>query len=641
MSDSGGTRLTVDDDELHPRQPAENPLAPYGYEPVDGGYYPPLRPDQRHRWAWQTEDWRPYASGLPRLAEKAGGRQFTKPSDVFGAAAEAAGRYGSHLAHGLWQAGPGTMQQVASGELQPGTREFNEAAANTALAYGALGTPIPRPAGSLGMFGGPTSRTAPLSKLSEAKGMEYEARRRLNEEGVLYNKDDFRDPIFEHTGWAKDASGQWNYIIPDVGAEIINLDHPLMGKLDYVSPFGPEGNKTMYSPHYNFGQVKGADLTVGDILKHDYLYKAYPDLKDIKVKPTGVFDTSLGGYDSASNTMYLGYLTKDQMRSVVMHELQHAVQKREGFARGGNTAEFLPPDFAETKKVADKDMTTMNDFLRGEGINPYTFRQYHGIGEHTAPDRQYIRGDDLKAIEKASTPLFVKEYGKVLNEYNRHLDMRDEAFRKYEALMGEVQSRATQAMLHAGRWDRPAWEIGELKWSSDGKHEIVPYTPEHEQIYRPQRPQPTTQPQAPTTLTPVDEPSTVMRSEPIDLAGERAKRAAAQEEEKRAGVRKGLEEMRSRLVDEPPSYPMPKEVTDALKYFDSLGFETNREAIREIRRAGPSWQTQFDMRAQHEYMPQIDDLARHKDTLAHRRHIDVLNKYLSRPPGGWPEGTKF
>lgn len=495
MSDSGGTRLTVDDDELHPRQPVQNPLAPYGYERVGDGYYPPLPPGVNHRWFWQTDDWRPYASGLPKLAEQAGGRQFTKPSDVFGAAAEAAGKYGSHLAHGLWQAGPGTVQQVMTGELQPGTREFNEAAANTALAYGALGTPIPRPAGSLGMFGGIRSKTAPREKLKEAQAMDDLAQQRMKEEFRPYYAEDFRDPIFEHTGWAKspDGTGAWNYIIPDAGAELINLDHPKMRKVEYKSVYGdPTRDKTWYTPESMFGSKD--NLTVGDILKHDYLYKAYPDLKDIKVQATGPFDSSLGGYSSETNTLYLGHLTKDDMLSVMLHELQHAIQQREGWARGGNTAEFLPPDFAKTKAIADRYMGEMNDELRAQGINPYTFRKYHGIGEHAAPDREYIRGAELKAIEDASTPEYMEQYRAVVDNYHKHMDMRDEAFRKYEALIGETQSRATQAMHHAQRWDRPAWEIGELQFSSDGSHKIVPYTPTQQQIYRPQRAPPPPRP---------------------------------------------------------------------------------------------------------------------------------------------------
>lgn len=505
MSDAGGTRLTVDDDDLHPTQPAQNPLAPYGYEQPNAGYYPPLRADQDHRYPWQTEDWRTYASGLPRLAEKAGGSVYTKPSDVFGAAAEAAGKYGAHLAHGLWQAGPGTLQRVMTGELQPGTREFNEAAANTALAYGVLGLPIPRPYGSLGIFGGPLSRTAPLSKLSEARGMEYEARRQLQEKGVPYNKDDFRDPIFEHTGWAKDASGQWNYIIPDAGAELINIDtHPMMRTHEYQSPLGPDKNQTWYAPKFDFSGTQ--KLTVGDILKHDYLYKGYPDLKDIKVQPTGVFDSSLGAYSSKTNTIYLGLNTKENMLSVLMHELNHAVQHREGFPRGGSMDEFLPHDFGPTMTAAQERMNNLNEELRGKGINPYVFRQYHGIGEHAAPDRRYISLGDQATIQTEVPRNFLADYKIAMAEHSRLNDMKTEAFQKYQNLIGEVQSRATQAMLHSRRWDRPAWEIGELSWDSSGQHKIVPYTPEHEQIYRPQWDPPPPpygkQPQAPTMPRP-------------------------------------------------------------------------------------------------------------------------------------------
>jgi hypothetical protein len=147
VSDSGGTRLTIDDDnQLSPRTPAANPLAPYGYEDPQAGYYPPLPEGVRHRWFWESHPERPYASGLPKLAERG---QRPTWSDM----ADAAARYGTHVAQGLWDAGPGAIKRVMTGEVQPGTPEFNQLGADVAMNVGMLAAPIPRPYGSLGQFG--------------------------------------------------------------------------------------------------------------------------------------------------------------------------------------------------------------------------------------------------------------------------------------------------------------------------------------------------------------------------------------------------------------------------------------------------------------------------------------------------------
>lgn len=160
MSDSGGTRLTIDDDnQLSPRTPAANPLAPYGYEDPQAGYYPPLPEGVRHRWFWESHPERPYASGLPKLAERG---QRPTWSDM----ADAAARYGTHVAQGLWDAGPGAIKRVMTGEVQPGTPEFNQLGADVAMNVGMLAAPIPRPYGSLGQFGAYHGTGALFTKFS-------------------------------------------------------------------------------------------------------------------------------------------------------------------------------------------------------------------------------------------------------------------------------------------------------------------------------------------------------------------------------------------------------------------------------------------------------------------------------------------
>lgn len=77
---------------------------------------------------------------------------------------------------------------------------------------------------------------------------------------------------------------------------------------------------------------------LGNVFEHPELLKAYPDLANIKVgKETS--SNYRGMYNPEENTITTGgglIGGADQSRSTMLHELQHAIQQKEGMARGGN-----------------------------------------------------------------------------------------------------------------------------------------------------------------------------------------------------------------------------------------------------------------------------------------------------------------
>jgi hypothetical protein len=77
---------------------------------------------------------------------------------------------------------------------------------------------------------------------------------------------------------------------------------------------------------------------LGNVFEHPELLKAYPDLATIKVgKETS--GNYRGMYNPEENTITTGggiIGGADQSRSTMLHELQHAIQQKEGMARGGN-----------------------------------------------------------------------------------------------------------------------------------------------------------------------------------------------------------------------------------------------------------------------------------------------------------------
>lgn len=93
-------------------------------------------------------------------------------------------------------------------------------------------------------------------------------------------------------------------------------------------------------------QLKASEkIKVGDVLDHPELFKQYPWAKDINLEFTSVKQLQgSGSYDSKNNLMTLNKSIArelpDEARSVLLHEVQHAIQEREGFAKGGSPIEF-------------------------------------------------------------------------------------------------------------------------------------------------------------------------------------------------------------------------------------------------------------------------------------------------------------
>ena len=97
---------------------------------------------------------------------------------------------------------------------------------------------------------------------------------------------------------------------------------------------------------------RGVTRPLGDFLDHDELFEAYPQLKSYST--TIIFDPkepSRGSFSPSRNQIMIniadmrplgdsavsGASLKRQIKSTLVHEIQHAVQEIEGFARGYNT----------------------------------------------------------------------------------------------------------------------------------------------------------------------------------------------------------------------------------------------------------------------------------------------------------------
>jgi hypothetical protein len=210
---------------------------------------------------------------------------------------------------------------VYAGRVDPLSNEGIERA--NALAGLAMGGGIGRAAMapadevSLGTFGG-------VRASSNFKAAQQEALAEARERGKSVGQPTASNPhgepgweerltaIYRDTGWFPGPDGKWRFEIPDAGAEVAGATE-FSGRL-------------------------------GDYVSHPRLYEEYPDLAgaQLTVHPRAL-DNLLGratrgddGQVGKIELMAAEGKSPEEIRSVLLHEMQHLIQHKEGFTPGGS-----------------------------------------------------------------------------------------------------------------------------------------------------------------------------------------------------------------------------------------------------------------------------------------------------------------
>ena len=192
------------------------------------------------------------------------------------------------------------------------------------------------------------------------------------------------DTVRKETGWFKGVDNKWYYEIDDSKAVLRKTKlgaHKKGMKLDDVSKYLPE------------------------ILDHKELYEAYPFLKSLKVTltPKSTMKDSEADYSSSLGLIRLvnkgtNFIMEKQKGSL-LHEIQHAVQDYEGFARGTNLKEAA-------KIIAKRRGVKPSAVSRDDAIMFYGST----LGEITARDADRRR--KLMRSERLANPPMVGEIGR-------------------------------------------------------------------------------------------------------------------------------------------------------------------------------------------------------------------------------------
>ena len=169
---------------------------------------------------------------------------------------------------------------------------------------------------ALNQMAGENAKTAALDKLEQAKAMVG---------------DKTPEDIYKATGWFKGQDGKWRFEIPD-NLEAISLDKLLNDKR----------------------------AKLGEIYDNPQLFEAYPDLKDVPVRIEEI-EKGFNGFAYADTITISASLKNDnEAKSILVHEIQHLIQKREGFARGGGP-KTAREQIREEQRILDRQFGSFSE----------------------------------------------------------------------------------------------------------------------------------------------------------------------------------------------------------------------------------------------------------------------------------------
>lgn len=141
------------------------------------------------------------------------------------------------------------------------------------------------------------------------------------------------------------------------------------------------------------------DTHVGNFLdvslNHKHLFDAYPEFRG---GPTGLKLIQDKSSNSPGGSYQSGYITlngnTDKDLSTIMHEIQHAIQYREGFAKGGNTEGM--------RGILSQDPAMQQAYSNDELVNAY--RRLAGEAEARATQTRIpLTADERRFVYPADS----------------------------------------------------------------------------------------------------------------------------------------------------------------------------------------------------------------------------------------------
>ena len=309
------------------------------------------------------------------------------------------------------------------------------------------------------LFAGENAKTANMQTLDRARALE--------DSGAA------AEDIRRETGWFRGMDGKWRFEIDDsvmeyraVGDARL-LEESGYRRLDELTgkwvrnaegrgdPLTAEelAESERLESEY-FDRVWAEKYELADFLRHSGLFEAYPKLRHTSLvfKKT---DPGINGYYNArTDTIVLNDKLRGAPESTLVHEIQHVIQREEGFSRGSTPEYWAARDYetGEITRSLDRDYDqvlrsldseTRNKYLRYQEVNR-AMENLENAEEGTPAAERYVQLDrisDQLYMELWDIPEF-----KRLLDLKRQIDTPREVYdRFYRNTAGEIEARDAAA----------------------------------------------------------------------------------------------------------------------------------------------------------------------------------------------------
>lgn len=300
-------------------------------------------------------------------------------------------------------------------------------------------------------FGGRNANAADLDALNHAQEMERQ--------GVAM------DTIFRETGWYTGADGKWRFEIDDSGMEYSRwgdlrredrAEHArfreLEGKFIDGSITMDEQNELRQLLEEGHGAGRAEEqqtLRLPDFVRHDELYQNYPQLRQAGLRFSRLPEGTRGTFDGQD--IILDESLRSAPEDTLVHEIQHAIQRAEGFT-GGASPEGWQAVRQQVIDTVAGARQNLDLWLQDIGYPEYVRESMNRVvsGEITLDEHwkalEEFKKDSPFAAEIARCEEELANYENQLRMLNNLGDGEwGNSFDMYENTAGEIEARDVTA----------------------------------------------------------------------------------------------------------------------------------------------------------------------------------------------------
>jgi len=254
---------------------------------------------------------------------------------------------------------------------------------------------------------------------------------KMSDEGTVS-----KNIIREETGWFIGMDKKWRFEIDDSKASLK----------------GP------------WSRLTGKDHKIGNVIKHDELFNAYPELKNITLKRVNFRESIRGVFNPDAQMLRIASgLSDTEALSTILHEMQHWVQFKEGFARGGSpSAVSISKSIDKLERHYKKDL---DEKLKNLGEEPdfsefEKWRKWNDQNNRVAIAKEKL--DTIDLYKKSDVEKISKEIKDLLSEADeidkklkeKEKELRDLVGKSYDEIedLIDKSSKVKQDALKNKGW---------------------------------------------------------------------------------------------------------------------------------------------------------------------------------------------